>query len=128
MSTAYKCLNGRDYRERNSGILLMYVKLFPYFAYWWTFSGKVRILYQTSSNINAYTRILFIFWWDKSHIFVFLWMNITVNDRRPCNLCVLDNFSNTELHYKGSICNVAYSVPPIQKVPDFMFSFLSLSY
>jgi hypothetical protein len=33
MSTAYKCLNGRGYRVRNSGIVLMYVKLFPNFAY-----------------------------------------------------------------------------------------------
>jgi hypothetical protein len=29
--------------------------------------------------------------------------------------------SNTDLHFKGSIFNVAYSVLPTQKVPDFMF-------
>jgi hypothetical protein len=48
-------------------------------------------------------------------------MNITVNDRRLYNLCILNSLINVDLHYKGSIRNVAYSVPPTQKVQDLMF-------
>ena len=50
---------------------------------------------------------------------MFLWVNTTVNDRHPYNLGILDSLSNTDLHYEGSICNVAYSVPPTQKNPRF---------
>jgi len=49
-------------------------------------------------------------------------MNATVNDRRPYKLCTLESLSNRDLHDKGSKCNVAYSVPPTQKVPELMLS------
>ena len=46
-------------------------------------------------------------------------MDATVNERHPYRLCIVDSLSNTGLHYKGSICNVAYSVPPTQKSSRF---------